>query len=509
MPNDQDREFQSYRARLAAEITDRKQSDKRRIGEFNSGRGHNSGDYPIAKLEIIQVPLAVLKNAPRQVRTLKKKQIEKVRRSVEKFHYLTPILIDDENKIVDGHIRLEVARQLGLAAVPCIAISHLSELEIRTLRIAINKTQESGDWNDAALNLEFEYLLEFETDLEITGFESAEIDMILEIGEPDSGDADPLDDIGNLPNANAAAVTQTGDIWQLREHRLLCGNARYPDDLDRLVQGKNVAMVFTDAPYNLKVNGIIQVSSEKFEEFAEASGEMSQEEFTDFLAETLGNAAATLEPGGLLYGFMDWRHMGEMQVALERLGLELINLCVWSKSHPGMGSFYRSQHELVFVSKLSGAPHRNNIQLGKYGRSRSNIWHYSGASGGAKSDDDDFSLHPTVKPVQLVADAILDATSIGETVLDIFLGSGTTLLAAERTRRRCIGLEISPPYVDVAIFRWQKMTDLEAVHAETGETFNERAGSRQSGSGQGEQPAPASQTSSAQLAAENRDPEDF
>ena len=257
MANDQDGEFQSYRPRLAAETNDRNQSDKRRIGEFNSGRGHNSGDYPIAKLEIIQVPLAVLKNAPRQVRTLKKKQIEKVRRSVEKFHYLTPILIDDENKIVDGHIRLEVARQLGLAAVPCIAISHLSELEIRTLRIAINKTQESGDWNDAALNLEFEYLLEFETDLEITGFESAEIDMILEIGEPDSGDADPLDDSGNLPDANAAAVTQTGDIWQLREHRLLCGNARYPDDLDRLVQGVGVAMVFTDAPYNLKVNGFI------------------------------------------------------------------------------------------------------------------------------------------------------------------------------------------------------------------------------------------------------------
>jgi DNA modification methylase len=240
------------------------------------------------------------------------------------------------------------------------------------------------------------------------------------------------------------------------------------------VRDMHVAMVFTDPPFNLPISHHVR-TTDAFEEFAEASGEMSRSEFIDFLVATLGVAASFLAPGGLLYAFMDWRHIGEMTAALEHIGLELINLCVWAKPNGGMGSLYRSRHELVFVTKVPGAPHRNNVELGKHGRYRTNVWEYTGATGGVKSEEDDFTVHPTVKPVGLVADAILDVTALGETVLDPFLGSGTTLLAAERTRRKCLGVEISPAYVDVAIRRWQDMTGLEAVQVETGETFNARA----------------------------------
>jgi len=435
---------------------------------------HHARNDIAPELDFIKVAITDLKTAPQQVRKSMQKQIEKVRRSIEAFGFVTPILINGENEIVDGHTRLEAARALGLTSIPCIQVGHLSELEIRTLRIALNKIQETGAWDEDILKLEFEYLLEFETDLEITGFEPPEIDAVLEIGGPVVGDVDPLDDIGDLPDANAAAITKLGDLWALGDHRILCGNARSPDDIAKLVLKSPVSMVFTDPPFNLHIAGHVRVSGCKFEEFAEASGEMTPDEFTEFLTATLGNAAATLAPGGLLYAFMDWRHMGEMQAALDRIGLKLINLCVWAKTNGGMGSFYRSRHELVFVAKLPGAPHRNNIELGKHGRYRTNVWDYAGATGGAKSEEDDFALHPTVKPVRLVRDAILDATSIGEVVLDPFLGSGSTLLAAERGRRRCCGIEISPAYVDVAIRRWQEMTGQQAVHAETGETFNER-----------------------------------
>ncbi|WP_369768781.1 site-specific DNA-methyltransferase [Falsihalocynthiibacter sp. BN13B15] len=428
------------------------------------------------ELNSILVTVANLKPSQHQVRKPTKKQISKVKRSIEVFGFVAPILINGENDIVDGHSRVEAARALGLKSIPCLQVGHLSEPEVRALRIALNRTQETGAWDEDVLKLEFEYLLDFRADLEITGFEPPEIDMILEVGGPTGDEVDSVDDISDLPNTKTAAVTQTGDLWILGDHRILCGNARSLVDIDRLVQASPVAMVFTDPPFNVPINGHVRVSAGKFEEFSEASGEMTPDAFIAFLAETLGNAMSTLKLGGLLYAFMDWRHMSEMQAALDQIGLKLINLCVWAKVNGGMGSFYRSRHELVFVAKLPGAPHRNNIELGKHGRYRTNVWEYAGATGGARSQEDDFTLHPTVKPVKLVMDAILDATAIDEVILDPFLGSGSTLLAAERARRRCFGVEISPAYVDVAIRRWQAMTGLDAVHMETGERFNDRKG---------------------------------
>lgn len=226
-------------------------------------------------------------------------------------------------------------------------------------------------------------------------------------------------------------------------------------------------VVWTDPPYNVKISGHVRGSGQGFAEFAEASGEMSPAKFKAFLVETLGHATNRLKHGGVIFSCIDWRHITDMLAALADLGLELLNICVWVKSNPGMGSLYRSHHELVCVAKKPGAPHRNNVALGVHGRNRSNVWSYAGATGGKADGDDDFSVHPTGKPLRMVRDSLLDVSLPGEVVLDPFLGSGTTLLAAERSRRRCVGIEIDPAYVDLAIRRWQDMTGDQAVHVVT------------------------------------------
>jgi DNA modification methylase len=306
---------------------------------------------------------------------------------------------------------------------------------------------------------------------EIPGFEAAEIEAF-RFGVGDTDLPDPADDFGALEDTATPVVTQPGDLWVLGDHRVFCGSARDGAALAAVLAGDQADVVFTDPPYNVKINGHVRGTSGGFAEFAEASGEMSPVEFTAFLEETLGPAAAMVKPGGVLFACMDWRHTGEILDALAALGLRLLNICVWVKTNPGMGSLYRSQHELVFVARRPGAAHRNNVQLGQYGRNRSNVWHYAGATGGRRDADDAFAAHPTVKPIRLVMDALLDVTTPGDLVIDPFLGSGTTLLAAERTRRRAIGVEIEPGYVDLAIRRWQVMTGGQAVHAESGMSFD-------------------------------------
>ncbi len=420
-------------------------------------------------------PLGALRPAPRRVRRAEKAQVRRIRSSIERFGCIRPLLIAGDGEIVDGHATVEALRALGAAAAPCIIIDHLTKVQIRQLRLALNRIQERGSWDETALKLEFENLIEIHADFEIPGFELPEIDAIVKVG--DAGDTpDPADALDAALGVGGPVVTAPGDLWTLGEHRLLCASARDADAMARLIGDRSVAMVFTDPPYNVPVNGHVRTGrAGRFAEFAEASGEMSSEEFTDFLAEALDRAAAALAPGGLLYACIDWRHMRELQDALARLRLWIINVCVWVKPSGGMGSLYRSRHELVFVAAKPGAPRRNNVQLGRFGRDRTNVWEYAGATGGARArGDDDFACHPTVKPIRLVADAVLDASALGETVLDPFLGSGATLLAAERVRRRCLGVEIDPGYVDLAIRRWRAITGRDAVHAESGETFAAR-----------------------------------
>ena len=425
---------------------------------------------------LLGLSVNLIDQAPRRVRRAMESQTVAVMRSIERFGFRIPVLVrsrpgGDRYEVIDGHTRLTAARRLGAEQVPCILVDDLPEIETRRLALSLNKLQEGGDWDKEALRLEIGEIFEITGDLEIPGFVIPELEA-LRFGA-DAGDVeDPADDLSELAMP-VLAVSRPGDVWLLGDHVIHCGTARDATALAALLDGQVADAVFTDPPYNVKINGNVRSAEAGFAEFAEASGEKSRAEFTVFLTETLGNAAAVVRPGGVLFACMDWRHVGEMTEALERLGLELLNMCVWVKTNPGMGSLYRSQHELVFVSRRPGAGHQNNVQLGSYGRNRSNVWTYAGATGGRKDPDDDFTSHPTVKPIRLVMDALLDVTAPGDLVVDPFLGSGTTLLASERTRRRCIGVEIEPRYVDLAIRRWQEMTGGQAVHAETGERFED------------------------------------
>lgn len=427
------------------------------------------------ELDLVEVPISYLVPADLQVRKLSKKHTERARRSIATLGFIDPMIIGPDNEIIDGHTRLEAARALGLTHIPCIRLPYRDERLIRAARVALNKLQEKGEWDEEALKIELAYQFEFNTDLTVLGFEPPELDSLLEISAGETDEPDPADDVGDLPPTDAPAVTQEGDIWELGDHLICCGNGRDTDTVVGLFGSTAADLVFTDPPFNVPVNGHVRVTTDHFDEFAEASGEMSEDEFTAFLASFIVAANQVRRPGALYYAFMDWRHMREMLEAIRNTGFEVINLCVWAKSNGGMGSFYRSRHELIFVFREPGTSHTNNIELGKHGRYRTNVWEYAGATGGAADEADDFALHPTVKPIRLVADAILDATAAGATVFDPFLGSGTTLLAAERTKRRCVGIEIAPAYVDVAIHRWEAMTGRDAVHQTTGQAFAEVA----------------------------------
>ena len=426
-------------------------------------------------LKFEQVQIKNINAALRSVRKLSNRQVSKVKASIRQNGFVVPVLVGKDDKLVDGHIRVEAAHELGIKSVPCIRVAHLDERALRALTIVLNKTQETGEWDEGALKLELAYQLEFGTDLTVLGFEPPEIDSILEISPAPADEIDPVDNVVGFPEADAPAVTQLGDIWSLGDHMIYCGNVR-DIEVSRLLFSQSVAdLVFTDPPYNVRVNGHVRPSSSRFKEFDEASGELSQAKFTEFLKSYLTTALKVTRPGVLFYSFMDWRHLREMLAAIDAVEFELINICVWVKTNGGMGSFYRSRHELVFVMRHPGALHMNNVDLGANGRNRTNVWEYAGATGGRADELDDFSLHPTVKPVRLVEDAILDATVAGATVFDPFLGSGTTLLAAERARRRCVGVEIAPAYVDVAIRRWESLTGCNAIHEATGQTFAERS----------------------------------
>jgi DNA modification methylase len=380
--------------------------------------------------------------------------------------------LDQEERVLAGHGRLAAARLLGMAQVPTIRLAEMSEAQKRAYALADNRLAEAAGWDRELLALELRYIseLELDFDLELTGFEMAEIDLLL---DPAIGKEDILD---RLPEADGPPVTAPGDLWCLGRHRVLCADATSATAFEQLMAGKAAQLVFTDPPYNVPIDGhVCGLGRTRHPNFTMASGEMSQAEFTAFLATVLGYAAKHSADGALHFIFMDWRHLNELLTAGRTVYGELKHLCVWVKDNGGMGSLYRSQHELVLVFKNGSAPHVNNVELGRHGRNRSNVWRHPGVNSVGAGRLADLRLHPTVKPVQLVADAILDASKRRGVILDPFLGSGTTLLAAERTGRQACGLELEPRYVDVAIRRWQEHTGRAAVHAESGLAFDDLA----------------------------------
>ncbi|UZF94941.1 site-specific DNA-methyltransferase [Bosea sp. NBC_00550] len=428
--------------------------------------------YRDLQLTVEHVPIASLKAYKRALRRHPAAHIEQLLASIRAFGLVQPILIDRDGEIVGGHGLLEAARKAGYLTVPVIRLGHLDEVQQRTLRIALNGLAEKSAWDRELLALEFGELLEIEHaldlnfGLEITGFASAEIDQLIESAATASCDA--ADDV--LPDEVAGdPVSRPGDLWLLGDHRLICGDARDRATYAVLLGGERAAMGIHDAPYDVPISGHVAKPG-KHREFVMGSGELGSN-FIPFLTAFLTASTAFLVPGGYQYCFMDWRHIGEMLAAGHGAGLELKNLCVWNKGSGAMGSLYRSQHELVFVFKDPGEPGTNNVQLGKFGRNRTNVWDYPGAT----SLRQELKLHPTPKNVAMIADALRDVTQRNEIVLDAFSGSGTTIIACAKVGRRAHAIELDPHYVDVGVRRWETWSGGCARHAATGLTFAEIA----------------------------------
>jgi DNA modification methylase len=427
-------------------------------------------------LSVRYISIARLKLNPRNTRIHTDKQVAQLARSIGAFGFNVPILIDGKSNVIAGHGRVCAAKVLGIETVPTIRLEHLTEQQIRAFGIADNRLTENAAWDQQLLGEQLKILSEAEIDfsLETTGFEMGEIDLMIEnLSLGLRGKEDPADAV---PEVSSAVVSELGDLWILGKHQVLCGDALSPADYPRLMDGHKANVVFTDPPYNVPISGHASGKGKTtHREFVMASGEMTEQEFRQFLTRALGRVAASSRIPSVIYVCIDWRHMGELLAAGSAVHLDLLNVCVWTKDNAGMGSLYRSQHEMVFVFRNGKTSHRNNIQLGRFGRSRSNVWNYPGANTLARStpEGDLLALHPTVKPVALVADAIMDCSSRGDRVLDPFLGSGTTVIATERTGRICHGMELDPGYVDTAVRRWQKFTGETAVHATNGKSFAE------------------------------------
>ena len=433
---------------------------------------------PMRILAVEYLPVAVLKLNEQNPRSHSDKQLGQIATSIRSFGFNVPVLVDAQLRVIAGHGRVLAAKLLGITEVPAIRLEHLSEHQIRAFTIADNKLTENAEWDNRLLGEQLKILSEVELDfgLEVTGFEMSEIDIFIENLAPAAEEgADPADAIPD--SEGGPRVTQPGDCWLLSRHRVYCGDARDHLAYSVLMEGRCADMVFTDPPYNDPIDGYVTGFGRiHHREFAVASGEMNPSEFTDFLTRVTFQLSRNSTDGALQFICMDWRHSAELLSAARSAYSEFKNVCVWVKEAGGQGSLYRSQHELVFVFKNGKGAHRNNIQLGQYGRYRTNVWNYRcvnslsrGTEEGVLSD-----LHPTIKPVELVADAILDCTARGDIVLDPFLGSGTTVIAAERTGRICFGIELDPNCVDTIVRRWERFTGHKAVHEATGQTLAQR-----------------------------------
>lgn len=431
-----------------------------------------------ATYQVVERDIAALRPYPRNARIHSKKQLKQIASSIQRFGFTNPVLVSEDGEIIAGHGRVEAAKTLGWKRVPTIALAHLSPGERRAYVLADNKLALNAGWDRDILAIELQALVNLDFEIELTGFSLAEVDLVIdEAGDASADGHDAPEDA--VPVSSGPPVSRQGDLWELGRHRLLCGDTRSLLDLDRLMAGEKADLVFTDPPYNVAIDGnVCGLGAVKHREFAFASGEMSQQQFVTFLVETLGNIARVMRDGAIAYVCMDWRHMGELLDAGGQVFTELKNLVVWNKSNGGMGAFYRSKHELVFVFKQGTAPHTNSFGLGETGRYRTNVWDYAGISSIGANRSEELAMHPTVKPVALVADALRDCSRRGEIVLDGFGGSGSTLIAAEKTGRQARLIEYDPLYCDTIIRRWQAYTGKHAKLASTGERFEDLADRR-------------------------------
>ena len=394
-------------------------------------------------------------------------QIDKLASMIAEYGHDVPIVVDADNVVIKGHGRLLACKKLGMETIPVIVRTDLTPAQAKAARIADNKVSES-EWDIDLLRLELTELDELGFDLDLTGFD----DFDLTIDDESTIDDDA--DLDAVPEPPLVPITKLGDIWLCGNHRLMCGDSTNIDEVDTLMGGDKADMVFTDPPYNVKIVGLGSGTSKAgigkiHGEFKMASGEMTKDEFTDFLRAAFTCLIASSKDGSIHYICMDWRHIQELTAAGE-IYTELKNLCVWNKNNGGMGTFYRSKHELIFAYKNGTETHTNNFQLGQTGRYRTNVWDYPMAT--QTGENAESKMHPTVKPTQLVVDAILDCSNNGETILDLFGGSGTTMIACEKTNRIARLMELDEKYCDVIVRRWQELTGKEATLESNGALFN-------------------------------------
>jgi DNA modification methylase len=424
-----------------------------------------SNGYAVARnLDPKLVPVSTLKPLGRETHKHPPAQIRKLTGSLDRFGFVLPILVDGENRVVAGWGLVLAARKLGVTEVPAVIVSDLDEADLRLLRLALNRLGEDSSWDVDALKLEFGDVLEISNniDLSMSGFEMGEIDVVLG-GAIDEEDALPLVNEVDPP------VTKFGDLWRLGEHRLLCADALMAESYERLMGEERAQMIFTDPPWNIAIeDNVSGLGAVKHKDFAMACGEMTPAEFEAFLTAALGHAAARSEDGALHYVCMHWSKMKEMLIAAELVYGGLINLCVWNKTNAGMGSLYRSKHELVFIYRNGKDRHVNNVALGRFGRHRSNVWDYPGQNVFNGTTKSKLKLHPTAKPVALVADALRDASHRSGIILDPFGGAGSTLIAAEKTSRQARLIELEPRYVDATVKRWEALTGRRAERESIG-----------------------------------------
>jgi DNA modification methylase len=428
-------------------------------------------------LHLEYLKISGLKPNPRNARLHPQKQLHQIAASIREFGFNIPVLIDRDNVIIAGHGRVEAARMLSMETVPVLRIEHLTDEQKRAFALADNKIALNSTWDLDILQVEMKELsaLDLNFDVEVPGFETAEIDLLID-GPTAPTKADRSDIV---PEKQAEAVSRLGDLWLLGDHKLVCADACDKASYAELMDGEAARLVFTDPPYNVPIEGHVGgLGAVKHREFKMASGEMSPAEFEQFLKTVFANMAEVSVNGAVHFICMDWRHLAEVMGAAQGIYSGLKNLCVWNKNNGGMGSFYRSKHELVFVYKVGTGPHVNTVELGTHGRYRTNVWDYAGVNTWRAGRDADLEMHPTVKPTALVIDAIKDCSRRGDVVLDAFSGSGTTIIAAHKCRRKARALELDPLYVDVAIRRWQTFTGEAATLAITGETFAEIADRR-------------------------------
>ena len=422
------------------------------------------------ELNIEWKPLSALRPRADNPRTHSRKQIQQIAQSIRIFGFTNPVLVGDDLEIIAGHGRVMAARSLGMAEAPTLKLSGLTAEQRRAYVIADNKLALNAGWDPGILAIEFQGLLDLGFDVSLTGFSPAEIDLTFDLARnTDVATPEGTDAIPEPPNT---AVTRPGDIWSLGRHRLLCGDARSRESVQRLMEGRHADLIFTDPPYNVEIDGnVCGLGSVRHREFAMAAGEMTSAQFTAFLTDALGAAASFCRDGAIAYVCMDWRHMRELLAAGSSVFSELKNLCGWNKTNGGMGTFYRSKHELVFVFKVGTGAHVNNFGLGETGRPRANVWDYAGVSSMTARRAEELAMNPTVKPVALVADAIRDCSPRGGIVLDTFGGSGSTLIASEITGRLARLIEFDPAYCDTIVARWEGFMGRAATLAATNQTF--------------------------------------